>query len=113
MIKPKQKRLSTLLKTKLDLYKRTSTKNSMGEPIETISLICSLWGALWPVSAREHVQAGRETLDISHRLRIRYRTGVTQDMFFKSGSREFEIIQGPINVDESNRLIDFVVKERL
>jgi len=113
MIKPKKKRLSTLLKTKLDLYKRTSTKNSMGEPIETNVKVCVLWGALWPVSAREHVQAGRETLDISHRLRIRHRTGVTQDMFFKSGTREFEIIQGPINVDEASRVIDFVVRERL
>jgi len=113
MQKPRPKKLHALLNKKMSLYRRTTVKNSFGEPVETDVKVCDLWVALWPISAKEHIQSDRETMEISHRIRIRYRSGITQGMVFKLGSREFEITQGPINVNEDNRLIDFVVKERV
>ena len=68
--------------------------------------------AVWPVTAKEHVQAMAQQITITHRVRIRYREGIRGTWRLKYGQRIFEIV-GIIDPNESHRWLDIMVKEKL
>jgi len=49
------------------------------------------WAAVEPIGGREFFDAARVNADITHRIRIRYRTDVTERMRALIGSRVFDI----------------------
>lgn len=50
-----------------------------------------LWGAIEALGGTERVRAGREESVVTHRIRLRYRDGVTAAMRLTAGLRRFAI----------------------
>jgi SPP1 family predicted phage head-tail adaptor len=73
---------------------------------------CTVWGALWPVSASESIRAQTEqvTMEVTHRIRIRYRSGFSAKWRAKFGTRYFDI-KSIINFQEQGRWLDIICKE--
>ncbi len=72
--------------------------------------VCTEWASIRPVSASEIIKSRREEMIISHRIKIRYRSGITSAMKIIYGSREFDI-NSVINIDEANREIEILATE--
>lgn len=99
------------LKKVISIEQHSSTSDGMGGVTEAwTTFASSVWAAIWPVSAKERIQADQEQMTISHRIRIRYRTGVTPAMRIKYGTKYFNITS-VINVGSENRVIDILATE--
>jgi len=72
--------------------------------------VCTVWCAIWPVSANEVVQANATTMVCSHRVRQRYRSVFKSSWRGKFGNRYFSIVS-VINPNEKNEWLDLMCKE--
>jgi len=88
----------------------TKVSDGMGGTVDTPADVCTVFAAIWPVSATEQVQAGQTVMTVSHRIRIRYRSDITAKLRVKFGSRYFAIVS-IINPNESGKLLDLMCKE--
>ena len=92
------------------LQEPTRTADGMGGSTETWSDNATIWAAIWPISANEVIRSSQAVMEISHRIRIRYRSGVLSSWRIKFGARYFNIIS-IINKNESNEYLDIMAKE--
>lgn len=99
------------LNKRLELQKKTQVADGVGGYTDTYTTECTVWGALWPISSKEQVQAGQMAGEVTHRVRIRYRRVVRSDWRVKYGNRYFAITGPPINMDEANKMLEFICKE--
>lgn len=91
----------------------TRIGDSMGGFTETDATIASnIWAAIWPLSASEQIRSMQPTMEISHRIRIRYRSAFRPDWRIKFGARYFDV-KGIINPNERNEYLDLMCKETL
>ncbi len=100
------------LKHRITFQAVTAAENSLGESVETFSTYKTLWAAIWPVSASEQIRSGQEGMNISHRIRVRYDSGITHGMRITYGSRTFKI-RSVINPDEKKAMLDILAVEEL
>ena len=84
--------------------------DGMGGTTEVWTDSTTTWAALWPMSAKEIVQAGKVTLDATHRIVIRFLSGIEADWRGKYGNRYFNIIS-IINKEEANEFLTLLCKE--
>lgn len=97
------------LNKRITLQSMTQTSDGMGGYSETSKSEITVWAAIWPVSASEQVKAMQNTMTISHRIRIRYRT-VDPSWRIRFGLRYFSIVS-VVNPNEGNAWIDILSKE--
>ena len=98
------------LKEEVTWQYQTRISDGMGGFTEVWVDAYTTWAAMWPLSAREIVQAGKPELEISHRIVIRYKRGFKADWRGKYGNRYFNIIS-IINKEESNEFLTLLCKE--
>lgn len=72
-----------------------------------------VWAAIWPIRANELIKPEASTMNITHQIRIRYRSGIKPNWRIKFGNRYFSIIQGPLNPNEKNEKLDMLCREVL
>jgi len=70
----------------------------------------TVWAAVWPISANEQIKSMQETMTITSRIRIRYRSVLRPSWRLKFGNRYFNIVS-IVNVNEANEWLDLMVKE--
>lgn len=97
----------------ISIQEKTQTSDGMGGFTTTwadVSGLSSLRASIWPLRATERLDNAKLELSITHRIRIRYRAGITPDMRVKFGSRYFNI-RSIINPDERNKMLEFLAEE--
>ena len=95
----------------IDIIGTTKVGDGMGGYIETDTTIASnIWAAIWPASASTVIASMQPTMEISHRIRIRFRRPFRADWRIKFGHRYFDIVS-VINQNESNEWLDILAKE--
>lgn len=101
-----------VLRHQILIREKQLADDEYGGQTETLVTIHSTWAAIWPVNAKETRENMRTESNVTHNIRIRYRSGITHAMIVVFGIRTFEI-KGMINVEERNILLDLVCNERL
>lgn len=54
--------------------------------------VATVWAAIDPISGKEFYAAEQSQSEVSHKVRCRYRHGITSAMRIKYGSRTFSIL---------------------
>ncbi len=67
--------------------------------------------SILPVSGKEIIAREVEKGEITHRIYMRYQSGVDSNMRIIFGERIFDIVSPPINFTEMNREINLLCKE--
>ena len=70
----------------------SGSTNTLGETVLTWSNSTSVWASVEGVSARESLALGQQETAVTHRLRLRYLPGLTQQMRFAWRGRTLEIV---------------------
>ena len=70
----------------------SSSTNALGEAVLTWATSSSVWASVEGVAAREALAAGQQETNITHRVRLRYLPGLTQQMRFAWRNRTLDIV---------------------
>ena len=98
------------LKKRVTLQYPSMALDNMGGTDQTWTDSETIFAAIWPVSAKDRVSAAALTMEITHRIRIRYKSNIKSNWRVKYGERYFAII-GIINPNESNRMLELLCRE--
>ena len=80
------------LRERITVQIASGTTNALGETVLAWSDSSAVWASVEGVSAREALLAGQQETSVTHRLRLRYLPGLTQQMRFSWRSRTLEIV---------------------
>jgi SPP1 family predicted phage head-tail adaptor len=104
------------LNKRITIQYEVSTADGMGGFSVVWTDLSALWAAIWPVSAAEHVKSMQTSMEITHRIRIRYQRFKIKPSYrikFKDtvgGARYFNIIS-IIDPNERQVMLDIIAKE--
>ena len=98
------------LQKRITLQYQTKVADGMGGFTVSWADTATVFAAIWPTSANERIQAMQEVMTVTHRIRIRYRTGIRASWRVKFGNRYFSI-SSIINPSEKNEMLDLLCKE--
>jgi SPP1 family predicted phage head-tail adaptor len=81
------------LRERITVLDYRETKNAMGEMVPVYdTTFAEVWASVQGVTAREFLLAGQQQTEISHRVRMRFLTGLTQRMRIVWRGRTLEIV---------------------
>lgn len=98
------------LRARIVIQQEARTPDGAGGYALAWSDVVSLWARIEPVSGRETLQGARLESRVTHRITIRYRSGVDAGMRALYGSRIFNI-RAVINPGEDNRHLRLLAEE--
>jgi SPP1 family predicted phage head-tail adaptor len=80
------------LRERITVQIASGTTNALGETVLTWNDSSAVWASVEGVSAREALIAGQQETSVTHKVRLRYLPGLTQQMRFSWRSRTLEIV---------------------
>lgn len=99
------------LKKLITIEQQSNVSDGMGGATTTWTAYASnVFASIWTVSAKEIINKTQESLNITHRIRIRYKSGITNSMRIKYGSMYYNIVS-IINVGMENKMIEILANE--
>lgn len=100
------------LRHRLTLQENQPTRGPANEEVEHWVTLATLWGSVSPVSAREYITQARDQVEITHKVRIRYRAGFkTRAMRFLLDGRALVIQSPPLDTNEVHRELVLLCRE--
>lgn len=79
--------------TRVTIEQATETRNAVGEPVLTWSTFATVWADVQSLSSREMERYGETVGFMTHRVMIRYLSGLTSAMRIQYRNRTLEIGQ--------------------
>lgn len=98
------------LNKRIELQKVTKVSDGMGGFTNTYTTECTIFASIWPVSAKEQIQAKQMSMTATHRIRIRYRRVMKPDWRIKCADRYFSIVS-IINPNTENKMLELLCTE--
>jgi SPP1 family predicted phage head-tail adaptor len=80
------------LRERVTIQQATERRNSLGETTLEWATFAERWASVEGVTAREALGLGQLEVSITHRVRLRYVTGLTQQMRLQWRGRTLEIV---------------------
>jgi SPP1 family predicted phage head-tail adaptor len=90
--------------------KGTPARNTAGEEVITWTEEATVWGSIEPLRGREFLEQQREGGEVTTRIRIRHRDGLTPSMRAVWGSHTYDILS-VIEVQGRQREIHLMCRE--
>ena len=100
------------LRHRLTFEEPIETRDSYGSLTTSWAEYATVWGAIWPISAKEGVSMAQTESVITTRMRVRYRSDITTKMRVNFKDRIFNILQ-LTNPDERNIMLEMVCAEEI
>jgi SPP1 family predicted phage head-tail adaptor len=79
------------LRDRVTIQRATESRNSIGEVVQTWGTYAERWASVEGLSSREVLLSGQQQTEITHRVRMRYVEGMTQQMRLFWRDRVLEI----------------------
>jgi SPP1 family predicted phage head-tail adaptor len=81
------------LRERVTVLQGRESRSRMDEVVMVYdTTFATVWASVQGVSAREYLQAGQQQVEISHKVRMRYLTGLSAQMRLSWRGRTLEII---------------------
>lgn len=100
------------LRHRVILQTLTPGQDSYGDQTESWGDTATVWAAIEPLRGKEYYDAQQINAEITIRIRIRYRSGVTPVMRVKQGSRIWDI-KAVIHPEERKQELELLCVEEV
>lgn len=98
------------LRHRVTIQQLVTVYDEYNQPVEMWQDLTTVWAAIEPLSGREYWQAKAVNAEVTHRVRMRYRAGITPEMRLVFNGRVFEIL-AVLNLEERNIELQLLCKE--
>lgn len=92
------------MRHRVALQSRAATQAGTGQPTGAWSTVATVWASIEPLQGRELVAAMAAQSELTHRVTLRYRSGITTKMRVSYGGRFFNI-HAVRNSEERNQVM--------
>ena len=92
------------LRHRLAIQSHTEARDSFGGSTKTWATQKTVWGSVRPMSGKELVNAQQVDSRVTHRIVIRFYSGLDTTYRFLFGTRVFNIVS-VLNIQERNKLL--------
>jgi len=101
------------LNSRLALHHQTKVDDGQGgyAPVYPGELYATVWAKVEAITARRSIEYEQTVPEVHHRITIRYRSDVVFSDQIRLGSRIFELLAPPINIDERNAYLQLLCRE--
>jgi SPP1 family predicted phage head-tail adaptor len=100
-----------LLRHRVHLQRRETGFDDYGQPIEGWTTYATTQASVDPISGQEFLALLQAGTKVTHRVRLRYRPGVSSADRVLFNGRVLDV-QVPLNMGERNKEIEFLCEER-
>lgn len=100
------------LKDLVTLQKLSETLDDFGQPTQDWVTEASCWAGIEPISGRERIAGDQVYADLTHRVMMRYRSGVTPKMRIVQADRILEIA-AVIDRDNRHEQLELLCTEKV
>jgi SPP1 family predicted phage head-tail adaptor len=80
------------LRERVTVQIASGATNTLGETVLTWNNSTAVWASVEGVTARESLGLGQQEISVTHRVKMRYLPGLTQNMRFTWRNRTLEIV---------------------
>jgi SPP1 family predicted phage head-tail adaptor len=80
------------LRERVTVQIASGSTNALGETVLSWSNSTAVWASVEGASAREAIAAGQQETSVTHKVRMRYLPGLTQNMRLSWRSRTLDIV---------------------
>ena len=80
------------LRERVTVQQASEARNALGETVLSWATFATRWASVEGVSSRESMVYGQQQIDVTHRVRLRYLSGLTQSMRILWRGRTLEIV---------------------
>lgn len=101
-----------LLRERIVIKYKSVTKNTFGEEVITWVALATVWAAVEPLSGRELLEGQSLDVEITTRIRLRYRAGIVPEMLVVHDTHSYNI-RSVINSFERKRELVLLCDEVL
>lgn len=100
------------LRHRITIQTPATVQSASGQVNPGWSDYLSAWASIEPLRGREYMEGRQTQASVDHRVRMRYRAGITPKMQVVFGSRTFQIVS-VINVIEGKRELNLMCRENV
>jgi SPP1 family predicted phage head-tail adaptor len=104
------KNTSSRLRQRLTLQQEAQAPDTAGGYTRSWQNVADLWAEITPVTGREKLFADQMQSQISHKIALRYRAGVSAGQRLVFETRAFNI-RYVFNVGENNEMLELLAEE--
>jgi len=79
------------MRHRVTIQQQSTTQDTYGQPANTWADVATVWAAVEPIRGKEYFDASQDNAETTTRVRMRYRSGITQDMRISFDSRLYNI----------------------
>ena len=98
------------LKRKIDFIAAIETKNDFGEIEKTFEIFKSAYAEILPLSAKEFLSSKQMNAEVTHKINLRYLSGILPTMIIVYSARRFKI-ESILNMREENEILQVIATE--
>lgn len=80
------------LRERVTIQQAADNRTPLGEAVQSWSTFAERWASVEGVSSREVLSSGQQQIEMSHRVRMRYVSGLSQTMRLRWRNRTLEIV---------------------
>jgi SPP1 family predicted phage head-tail adaptor len=99
------------LRHRVTIQSVTRVPNGSGGYTTTWAPVGEVWAAVEPLEGRERIQAMQTDADVSHKVTMRYRAGVTAAMRVLHEGRVLDVVAPPIDHEERHQSMVLLCRE--
>jgi SPP1 family predicted phage head-tail adaptor len=98
------------LRHRITIQEPVTARNNYGEAITTWTAVATVWASVEPLSGREFFAAEHVQSEVTHRVRMRWQSGITPDMRVLFEGRVLKI-EAVINYSERRTDLQLMCQE--
>jgi SPP1 family predicted phage head-tail adaptor len=98
------------LRQRITIQAYVVTRDSFGAEEPTWTDVATVWASVTPVSGKEYFASAQVSAEVSTKITMRYRSGITPKMRVVFGTRIFEI-SSVLNFEERGIELNLMCKE--
>jgi len=101
------------LRHRLNVQTKVETRDTRGGVTETWSTAVTRWGSIMPLSMKQQMEADQLDAKVSHRIVMRYFSGLTDQHRLLEGSSRVFHISSIKNVSERDKTSEILAMEQV
>ena len=98
------------LRHRVQIIVRSEAVDEYGAPAPVVTVEATVWASVEPLRGREYFDAAQHQLEVTHRIRMRYRDLDPKDRLIRFDGRDFRV-EAVINHEERGESLELLCVE--